>query len=55
MGGDSKIDIDVFDQIDEVLEERAGSDRRKENRGSSETGADRRKGDRREISAEKNQ
>jgi hypothetical protein len=54
VGDSDKIDIDVFDQIDEVLEERAGSDRRKADLGVSETGADRREGDRRDGVVQKN-
>ena len=41
----------VIEQLDEALEERGGSDRRKENVGSDpKSGEDRRKGDRREQS-----
>ena len=47
MGESDKLDIDIFDQIDEALEERGGSDRRKQDAGVSTAGEDRRKGSRR--------
>ena len=47
MGGD-KIDLDLFEQMDEALEERQSSDRRKKNLGAEQaSGKDRRKGNRR--------
>ena len=45
---DNKSKIDLFEQLDEALEERLGTDRRKQNLGADEEGQDRRKGDRRE-------
>ena len=51
MAKDDKLEIGLFDQIDEALEEREGSDRRKKNLGTDlEKGEDRRKSDRREQS-----
>ncbi|NNL56964.1 MAG: hypothetical protein HKO71_04385 [Pseudomonadales bacterium] len=48
MGTDEKLEeIAVFDQIDEALEEREGSDRRKQDKGPVEADEDRRKQDRR--------
>lgn len=47
MGESDKQDIDIFDQIDEALEEREGSDRRKQNTGENAKGENRRKGSRR--------
>lgn len=49
MGDEDKLDVNLFEQLDEALEEREGSDRRKKNLGAAETiGEDRRKGDRRD-------
>ncbi len=49
MGDDEKLDINLFEQLDEALEEREGSDRRKQNVGvDDKIGEDRRKGDRRQ-------
>lgn len=49
MGDEDKLDVNLFEQLDEALEEREGSDRRKKNLGADDTiGADRRKGDRRD-------
>ncbi len=47
--GDDKLNIDIFEQIDEALEERQESDRRKKDLGREElSGEDRRKEDRRD-------
>ena len=49
MGDDEKLDINLFEQLDEALEEREGSDRRKQNVGvDDKIVEDRRKGDRRQ-------
>lgn len=50
MGGDKNPDaeLDIFEQLDEALEERLGSERRKQDSGNIEDGEDRRKGDRRD-------
>jgi len=49
MGGDENTDIDLFEQLDEALEERAGRDRRQKNLGSDlNSGEERRRGDRRQ-------
>ena len=49
MGNNQDLDdIDVFDQLDEALEERTGADRRKSDKGINPQGEDRRKGDRRQ-------
>jgi len=40
-------ELAIFDQLEEALEEREGSDRRKVNLGKDTHGNDRRKGDRR--------
>ena len=54
MGDSNKsAEIDIFKQLEEALEERAGSDRRKKNLGVSAVGEDRRKGDRRRQSGNK--
>ena len=50
MGEKDDINLDFFDQLEEALEERAGSDRRKKNLGKDKDGCDRRKGDRRKPS-----
>ena len=42
-----KDEIDIFEQLDEALEEREGKDRRRENMGFDQ-GEDRRQGDRRD-------
>jgi len=49
MGDEKELDLSLFEQLDEALEERAtGSDRRKKNVGVDDAiGEDRRKGDRR--------
>ncbi len=49
MGDEEKLDVALFEQIDEALEEREGSDRRKQDTGTdnSSSGEDRRKNDRR--------
>lgn len=49
MNGEEKkeVDLDFFDQIDEALEERKGTDRRQQSAGSP-VGEERRKGDRRQ-------
>lgn len=47
VGDKDEVEINVFDQIEEALEEREGSDRRKSDHGKDEDGSDRRKGDRR--------
>ena len=48
MGSDDKLEeVDVFDQIDEALEEREGADRRKQKQDAIDLDADRRKNDRR--------
>ena len=44
------VDLDFFEQLDEALEERKGTDRRKANQGKSPSGEDRRKSDRRKPS-----
>lgn len=49
--GEKVEDLGIFDQIDEALEERAGTDRRKQKTPPPE-GEDRRKEDRREASAQ---
>lgn len=51
MGDEDKLDLDLFEQLDEALEEREGSDRRKQNKAIDEAaiGEDRRKGDRRQL------
>mgnify|MGYP001579273181 CR=1 FL=1 len=51
MGDEKELDLSLFEQLDEALEERAGgSDRRKKNIGADDSiGEDRRKGDRRLI------
>ncbi|NNC55889.1 MAG: hypothetical protein HKO07_09240 [Pseudomonadales bacterium] len=49
--GEKLEEIDVFDQIDEALEERAGSDRRKQDVGPQQVDEDRRKNDRRDAAA----
>ena len=49
MGDDEKLDLALFEQLDEALEEREGKDRRKHDLGADQTlGEDRRKGDRRQ-------
>lgn len=49
MGEEEKLDIDLFEQLDEALEERGGTDRRKQDLGVDDSiGEDRRKGDRRQ-------
>lgn len=49
MGDEDKLDVNLFEQLDEALEEREGSDRRKKNLGAAEPiGEDRRKADRRD-------
>lgn len=45
-----KPEIDVFSQLEDALEEREGSDRRKKDIGSDPEGNNRRKGDRRQVS-----
>lgn len=52
MGDKDNIDLDIFDQLEEALEERAGNDRRKQNLGTNDEGQDLRKGDRRKPSSE---
>lgn len=47
---DKQSDIDIFEQLEEALEERLGNDRRQKNLGTSSEGEDRRKGDRRQQS-----
>ncbi len=49
MGNKDDLKFDVFDQLEEALEERAGNDRRKKNTGQNAEGLDRRKGDRRKA------
>ena len=52
--GDKKspeVDLDFFDQIDEALEERKGTDRRQAVGGTGPDGKDRRTGDRRHQAA----
>ncbi|MBT8138792.1 MAG: hypothetical protein KJP25_03415 [Gammaproteobacteria bacterium] len=46
--GEKLEEIDVFDQIDEALEEREGSDRRKQDLGPQQSEEERRKNDRRD-------
>ena len=55
MGDDKELDLSLFEQLDEALEERAGgNDRRKKNVGADDTvGKERRKGDRRLLEEEK--
>ena len=49
MGDDEKLDLALFEQLDEALEEREGKDRRKHDLGADQAlGEDRRKGDRRQ-------
>lgn len=50
--GEKLEEIDVFDQIDEALEEREGSDRRKQDVGPQQTAEERRKNDRRDAAAQ---
>ena len=51
MSDDDNIDLGLFEQLDEALDEREqGGDRRKKNKGIDMTdGTERRKGDRRAI------
>lgn len=46
--GDKTAEIDIFTQLEDALEERLGSDRRKKNIGKNQEGEDRRKNDRRQ-------
>jgi len=48
--GNKKAEIDIFEQLEEALEERLGKDRRQQDLGPSVNGEDRRKGDRRQKS-----
>lgn len=50
--GEKLEDVNILDQIDEALEEREGTDRRKQDKGPVQTSEDRRKQDRRATSAE---
>lgn len=53
MGDEDKLDLDLFEQLDEALEEREGSDRRKQNKAIDDAlGEDRRKGNRRQPGEE---
>ena len=46
--GDEELELNIFEQINEALEERQSSDRRKKDLGAEQaTGENRRKGDRR--------
>jgi len=46
--GDKQTEIDIFEQLEEALEERLGSDRRQKDLGTSSEGEERRKSDRRQ-------
>lgn len=46
--GEKQTEIDIFEQLEEALEERLGSDRRQKDLGANAEGEDRRKGDRRQ-------
>ena len=46
--GNKQSEIDIFEQLEEALEERLGKDRRQKDLGASAEGEDRRNGDRRE-------
>ena len=50
MGDDKNpdADLDIFEQLDEALEERLGSERRKQDSGNAEAEENRRKSDRRD-------
>lgn len=47
VGDKDEVEINVFDQIEEALEEREGSDRRKSDGKKDDDESDRRRGDRR--------
>ncbi|MGB5325585.1 MAG: hypothetical protein WBN40_09205 [Pseudomonadales bacterium] len=50
--GEKLEELNILDQIDEALEEREGTDRRKQDKGRIQASEDRRKQDRRTTSAE---
>lgn len=48
--GKKQAEIDIFEQLEEALEERLGKDRRQKDLGANVDGKNRRKGDRRQQS-----